>query len=60
MIIIQQNVPMCPICASLMWKRFQDNDLYYICHDNINHIFKMVSNGQAEIELIVSNKKEEK
>lgn len=59
MLIIQQNVPMCPICASLMWKRYQDNSLYYICHDNISHIFKIESVGQAKIELIASDKKEE-
>ena len=59
MIIIQQNVPMCPKCASMMWQRFQGKDLYYICHDNIEHIFKIESVGQTEIELIVSDKKEE-
>jgi hypothetical protein len=59
MLIVQQDVPMCPKCKAMMWQRHQDKDLYYVCHDNISHVYKVTSIGQAEIELIVTDTKEE-
>lgn len=57
-IIIQQNVPMCPECSSLMSTRHQDGKLFFFCHDCL-HIYKVIENGQAEIELLVSDEQEE-
>lgn len=53
-IVIQQNVPICPNCSAMMWKRYQGNHLYFICND-CKEIFKVIENGQAEIELLATN-----
>lgn len=52
-IIIEQKVPTCPVCSASMWKRYQNGDLFYVCNDNINHIYKVVEIGQTENELLV-------
>lgn len=54
MIIIQQNVPMCPECSAMMSIRHQKGHMYFFCHDCLN-IYKVVERGQAEIELIVTD-----
>ena len=58
MIVIQQNVPMCPNCSGMMSTRHQDDKIFFFCHDCMS-IFQVFDNGQAEIELIVSDKEEE-
>jgi len=52
--IIQQNVPMCPKCSALMSVRHQYDNLYFSC-DCCKLILKVIDNGQAEIELIVTD-----
>ena len=54
MIVIQQNVPMCPYCSAMMSTRHQRGNLYYFCHDCLK-ILQVVDNGQAEIELLVTD-----
>ena len=56
--IISQNVPICPECSGLMLRRHQINDTYYHCVDCLK-ILKIVGTGKAEIELIVTDGKEE-
>ena len=51
---IYQNVPICPECKGMMVKRPQDKDIYYYCVDCKN-ILKVVGNGPAENELIVTD-----
>ena len=53
MIVIEQKVPICPVCSASMWSRYQNGDLFYVCNDNINHIYKMIGLGQTENELLV-------
>lgn len=55
--IIQQNVPMCPRCSALMSTRHQYDNLYFFC-DDCKLILKVIDNGQAEIELIVTDGEE--
>ena len=54
-IVIQQNVPMCPNCSALMWNMVYSNHVVYVCSD-CNGIFPVIKNGQAENELLVSDK----
>lgn len=58
MMAIQQTVPMCPECAAYMFKRIQGNHVYLICHDCLK-ILRIESNSRAEIEVVVSDGKEE-
>ena len=58
MVVIQQNVPMCPDCSGMMATRHQGGKTYFFCHDCLS-IYQVLENGQAEIELLVSNKEEE-
>jgi len=51
--VIEQKVPTCPVCSASMWNRYQNGDLFYVCNDNINHIYKVVEIGQTENELLV-------
>ena len=53
-VILQQNVPMCPRCSAMMHKRMANGHLYFICGD-CKGIWKVLDNGQAEIELLVSD-----
>ena len=53
--VIQQNVPMCPNCSALMWNMIHENQIIYVCSD-CNGIFPVVKNGQAEDELVVYDK----
>lgn len=55
--IILQTVPICPECQAMMFKRHQQNDVYYICHDCKN-ILKVIGQGKAENEVIVTDGKE--
>ncbi len=57
-ITMQQNVPICPRCSALMITRYQYNNLYFVCQD-CKAIFKVIGKGQAEIELIVTDEREE-
>lgn len=59
-IVIEQKVPTCPICSSLMWKRYQDKDVFFICCDDMSHIFKIVDIGQTENEMLVTDNAEVK
>lgn len=54
-IVVEQKVPTCPVCSALMWKRYQDGKLFFVCGDNIEHIYGVVDNGQTENELLVSD-----
>lgn len=51
---MQQNVPMCPSCSALMFTRGQYGSLYFICGD-CKSIFKVIGNGRADIEIIVTD-----
>ena len=56
--VIQQNVPTCPKCSALMFARHQYDNLYFSCGD-CKLILKVIDNGQAEIELIVTDDMEQ-
>lgn len=58
MMAIQQTVPMCPECAAYMFKRIQGSHVYLICHDCLK-ILRIESDSKAEIEVVVSDGKEE-
>ena len=58
MMAIQQTVPMCPECAAYMFKRVQGGHVYLICHDCLK-ILRIESDSRAEIEVVVSDGKEE-
>lgn len=53
--VIQQNVPMCPDCSAMMWSMVHNNQILYICSD-CNGIFPLIKNGQAENELVISDR----
>ena len=55
LIVISQNVPICPNCSALMWNMPHGKQILYVCSD-CNSIFPLIKNGQAENELIVSDK----
>jgi len=57
--ILQSNVPRCPKCAGMMFDRKQDDKLYKICHDCLQP-YQVINEGQAEIELTISDSKVEK
>ena len=44
MIVIQQNVPMCPVCSALMNVRHQKGHMYFFCSDCLS-IYKVVGKG---------------
>jgi len=52
--ILQSNVPRCPKCSALMFQRIQNDKFYHICNDCLS-IYQTVDNGQAEIEIIISD-----
>lgn len=56
--ILQSNVPRCPKCSALMYRREQDGKLYMICADCLK-VYEVIDNGQAEIEVMISDTKEE-
>lgn len=56
---LQGSVPRCPKCSALMFRRTQNGKFYYICNDCLS-VFEMVDVGQAEVEMTISNTKEEK
>lgn len=57
-IVIEQKVPTCPICSSLMGRRYQNGELFFVCWDDMSHIYKMIDNGQTENEMLVSDSAE--
>lgn len=57
--LIQSNVPRCPKCSASMFQRMQNGKLYLICNDCLT-IYEMVDIGQAEVEVTISDIKEEK
>ena len=56
--LIQNNVPRCPSCSALMFMTERNNKLYMVCHDCLKP-YRVEDNGQAEIELYVTDVKEE-
>ena len=52
--ILQQNVPMCPVCGALMKRRHYGEHTYFICAD-CKAIWKVLDGGQAEIELVITD-----
>lgn len=56
--IITQTVPICPECQAFMFKRHQQNDVYYVCAD-CKKIYRVIGVGSAEIELIVTDERKE-
>lgn len=57
--IITQTVPICPNCKAMLCKRHQDNNVFYFCYDCMK-IYKVIGTGDAEIELVITDKEEEK
>lgn len=55
--IILQTVPICPECQAMLIKRHQQNDVYYCCLD-CKTILKVIGQGKAENEVIVTDGKE--
>ena len=54
--ILQSNVPRCPKCSALMYKREQDNRLFMICADCLK-VYEIVDSGHSENELLVTDDK---
>ena len=52
--IVNQNVPICPVCASGMHKRYNIFGCHYICIDN-NHVFRVLGTNKAENEIVVTD-----
>ena len=52
---ISQNVPICPKCKAMMVKRHQHNEIYFFCVDCLS-IYRVIENGQAELELEVTDR----
>lgn len=52
--IISQNVPMCPKCSAMMYRREQDHKLFMICADCLK-TYQVIDVGQSEIELVISD-----
>jgi len=57
--IITQTVPICPECSAMMCKRQQKDDIFFFCVDCMK-IYKVIGIGKAEIELLITDRKEEK
>jgi endogenous inhibitor of DNA gyrase (YacG/DUF329 family) len=55
--IILQTVPICPECQAMMIKRHQQTDAYFCCTD-CKTILKVIGQGKAENEVIVTDGKE--
>ncbi len=53
--IITQHVPMCPKCSALLNRREQGGSHYFYCVD-CKSIYKVIGVGEAEIELIVTDR----
>jgi len=54
--VITHHTPICPVCKSGMYKIHQINGFYYICNDDpVNHIYKELGSGKAEIESIITD-----
>ena len=56
--IINQNVPICPECKAMLFKRIQNHKTYYCCLDCMS-IFALQGVGKSENELIVDRKEQE-
>jgi len=56
--ILQSNVPRCPKCSALMFQRIQDGKVYNVCNDCLT-IYQIIDEGQAEIEILISDNKED-
>ena len=56
--ILQSNVPRCPKCSALMYRREQDGRLFMICADCLK-VYEVIDSGQAEIEVTISDNKED-
>ena len=56
--ILQTNVPRCPKCSAMMFKREQDNRLFMICADCLK-VYEIVDTGQSEMEMKISDNEEE-
>lgn len=52
--VINQNVPICPKCASGMHKRYNMFGIVYICNDN-NHIWRVVDRNKNDNEIVVTD-----
>lgn len=57
--VVSQNVPICPHCKAMMKKRYSATDTYFICTD-CKSIWRVLDNGQSEIELFISDNMEDK
>ena len=55
--ILQSDVPRCPKCSALMYRREQDDRLFMICADCLK-IYEVLDNGQAEVEMLITDTKE--
>lgn len=52
--ILQSNIPRCPKCSAMMYRREQDEKLYMICADCLK-VYEIIDCGQAEIELLITD-----
>ena len=52
--VVNQNVPICPKCASGMHKSYTKLSVIYICLDH-NHIWRVLDCHKNDNELVVSD-----
>ncbi len=51
-VMIQDNVSMCPRCSGALRKIYTDNDIVYVCVDkNCRTVLRVTGRGQSQREL---------
>lgn len=58
MLFLQVNVPTCPDCNSIMIKRYQGEECFYVCLD-CKAIWNIVGAGQSDSEIGISRYRRE-
>lgn len=50
-VMVQDAVPICPLCGAALRKINTATDIVYVCNDRCRHILKVVGEGQSQREL---------
>ena len=56
--VINQNVPICPVCKASMHKRFCMFGIHYVC-DDCKKIFRVLDYHKSDCELVVTDNNDE-
>ncbi len=56
--IINQNVPICPLCKAGMFKRLNKFGEYYVCHD-CKDPWRVIDAHKSDCEVVVTNNNDE-